>query len=52
MSDYCSECYGSGSVPCPDCGGTGDWCDTGYCEKCGRTGEVRCPQCGGTGEER
>ena len=52
MSDYCSNCYGSGQVPCPDCGGSGSWLGTGYCEKCQGTGEVRCPQCGGTGQER
>ena len=51
MSQTCNECYGSGQVPCPDCGGTGDWAHTGYCEKCQGTGEVSCPQCGGTGTQ-
>ena len=48
----CNSCFGSGTITCPTCGGSGHNMLNGQmnrCVKCNGTGRVSCANCGGTG---
>jgi DnaJ-class molecular chaperone len=48
----CNRCGGKGTIPCPQCKGTGrksDMFSNWECGHCQGTGEVICPVCNGKG---
>lgn len=53
LRDPCGLCYGTGTIRCLTCGGTGIRRDSsllnGDCFKCRGTGEAICLKCAGSG---